>query len=78
MNKTLVQTDAQVQKTLERVSYGMAEAAEALGIGETCLREIVDSGALKDYRIGRRRLIRKTDLQAFADRLWTEQNGAGC
>lgn len=71
----IVQTEAQVQRALERVSYGIAEAAEALGIGETCMREIVESGAIRDFRIGRRRLIRKADLHAYADRLYAEQNG---
>ncbi|MCE5314173.1 MAG: helix-turn-helix domain-containing protein [Armatimonadota bacterium] len=71
----VVQTDRQVKAALERVAYGLSEGASALGIGETLFAEIVASGQIPSFRIGRRRLIRKSDLIAYADRLFNEQNG---
>lgn len=71
----LVQTDREVKAALERVAYGMAEGAEAIGIGLTCFSELVMSGQIPSLRVGKRRLIRKTDLTAFVDALFREQNG---
>jgi excisionase family DNA binding protein len=70
----LVQTDAQVKRELERVAYGMAEAAEAIGIGVTSFSELVMSGHIPTFRIGRRRLVTKKDLIVFVDRMVEEQN----
>lgn len=66
---------SRLDKPIERVAYGLAEASEALGIGVTCLREIVAQGELPTWKVGRRVLIRRRDLEAFADRLFCEQNG---
>ena len=66
-----------IGQSLERIAFGVAEAAEALGIGVTAFRELVDRGAVKTFRVGRRVLIRKADLQAFADKLCDEQHGGG-
>ena len=69
----LIQTDRRVKAELERVSYGMAEAAEAVGLGLTMFSEFVTSGRIVSFRVGRRRLIRKADLQRFVDSLVDEQ-----
>ena len=53
---------------IERVAYGVTEAAEALGIGATYLRMLIDTRQIKAFRVGRRVLIRKRDLQDYADR----------
>lgn len=65
----------QTDRPIERIAYGPAEAAEALGIGVTTLRELIARHEIKTFRLGRRVLIRKSDLQIFADRLFVEQNG---
>jgi excisionase family DNA binding protein len=69
-----VQTDSQVQRVLEKVAYSLEEAADALGIGLTMFTELVLSGEIPSFRIRRRRLVRKMDLQSFADRLFDQQN----
>ena len=66
-----------LDQPIERVAYGLAEAAEALGIGLTAIREIVDRRSIRIFRLGRRILIRKSDLRAFVDKLYCEQNGGG-
>ena len=60
---------------LERIAFGIEEAAQSVGIGVTAFREIVGSGKLRTFRLGRRVLIRKSDLQLFVDGL-CEQRGA--
>lgn len=70
----LVQTDLQRLRALERVAYGVAEAAEALGIGQTTLRYLLNSNQIKSFLIGKRRLVRKTDLQMYADEMFERQN----
>jgi excisionase family DNA binding protein len=64
-----------IDQPIERVAYGLAEAAEAVGIGVTAFREIVDRREIKTFRIGRRVLIRKSDLQAYVDRLCEREGG---
>lgn len=66
-----------IDQPIERVAYGLAEAAEALGVGVTAFREIVGRGEVRTFRIGRRRLIRKRDLADYADRLFEAQKGRG-
>ncbi|MCE5200537.1 MAG: helix-turn-helix domain-containing protein [Armatimonadota bacterium] len=69
-----LQTDLKLQRAIERVAYGVAEAAEALGVGETYLRELLMSDQIKSFKLGKRRLIRKRDLLDFADRMFEKQN----
>lgn len=63
--KNFVQTDQSVRDSLERVSYSMAEAAEACGVGLSLLEQAVKAGRLRTFRWGRRRLVTKADLQKF-------------
>lgn len=65
-----------IDQPIERVAYGLAEAATAIGIGVTAFREIVDRREIKTFRVGRRVLVRKTDLQAYVDKL-CERGGPG-
>lgn len=60
--------------SLERVAYGVAEAAEAIGIGETEMRRILNAREIKSFRIGKRRLVRKSDLVQYVDALWEREN----
>ena len=45
------------------------EAADALSIGVTKLDALLDDETIPCVRIGTRRLVRVTDLQAFVDSL---------
>lgn len=67
MAATLVQTDLQVQRVIERVAYGIEEAAEAMGLGVTSFSALVQSGEIPSFRVGRRRLIKKSDLLNWVD-----------
>ena len=51
-----------------RLTYGVDEAAEILGIGLTLAKELVRTGELRSIKIGRRRLVAWADLEAFVDR----------
>ena len=54
-------------RPIERIAYRVSEAAETCGIGVTMMREIVARGEIRSFRLGRRILIRKSDLQAWID-----------
>jgi excisionase family DNA binding protein len=54
--------------TAQPIAYSVAEAAEALRISLRKMEDLVASGAVPTFRIGRRRLIRRSDLEAFVDR----------
>ena len=49
----------------EKLAFTIAEACVALGIGKTSLYELISSGELKSIRAAGRRLIRRSDLEAF-------------
>jgi excisionase family DNA binding protein len=66
-----------ISQPIDKVAYSPSEAADALGLGLTRFREIVDRGDIKVFRVGRRVLIRKSDLEAFANRLFDEQHSGG-
>ena len=46
-----------------------SEAAETLRISQSTLRRLWRSGQLRSVSIGGRRLFRRSDVEAFADRL---------
>jgi len=50
------------------------EAAELLRMGRTTTYELVMSGKLLSVKIGRRRLVVRSSIQDFVDRLITEQH----
>jgi hypothetical protein len=62
-------------RPIDKIAYGIEEAADALGIGRTLFLEKVGEYGLKSFNINGRRLFRKRDLEAFADRLYAEQHG---
>ena len=66
-----------IDEPIEKVAYSPAEAASALGLGVTVLRELLSRGEIKFCRCGRRVLIPKRQLQEFCDRLFAEQHGGG-
>jgi excisionase family DNA binding protein len=44
----------------------VAEAARRLGLGRTKVNELISSGDLPSVLVGKRRLLRPADLEAFA------------
>jgi excisionase family DNA binding protein len=61
---------------MEILTVSVAEAAEALGIGETLTRELIEQGELPAVRVARRVLVPVDGLRGYLDRLASEQ-GAG-
>jgi excisionase family DNA binding protein len=53
-----------------------AEAARLSGIGRTKLYQALNSGALPSFKIGSRRLIRISELDAWLGRLEADQTAA--
>jgi excisionase family DNA binding protein len=49
----------------EKLAYSRREACETLSIGFTKLHEIINSGALKTIKVGRKTLITGESLRAF-------------
>jgi excisionase family DNA binding protein len=50
---------------LEKLAYTVPEFCEATGIGKTSLYELINEGKLKAIKAAGRRLILKSDAQAF-------------
>jgi excisionase family DNA binding protein len=59
---------AQSLSGLERLAYGIADAAFVSGISRSKLYELLSSGTLPSVKIGARRLIRARDLAELLDR----------
>jgi excisionase family DNA binding protein len=53
----------------ERLAYRVREAAEALAISRSHLYELVAAGQIRILKDGARTLIRKSELEAYLDRL---------
>jgi excisionase family DNA binding protein len=53
---------------MERLLSPKRQAAEALGISVRTLETLIALGELKSVRVGRRRLIPRTELERFARR----------
>ncbi len=47
------------------LAYSIPAAASAIGIGTTKLNELIASGELPSFTIGRRRLVHADDLASF-------------
>jgi len=54
---------------LSSILVSMDEAAATLGIGRTQTYELVMSGKIASVKIGRRRLIVRSELESFVQRL---------
>lgn len=50
---------------VERLVYTREEAAAALGIGLTKMKELVSSGEVRSVKIGRLRRITKSSLEEY-------------
>ena len=51
--------------SLEKLAYTVPEFCAAIGIGKTSLYELINEGKLKAIEAAGRRLILKSDAQAF-------------
>jgi excisionase family DNA binding protein len=51
------------------LTYGPLEAAKALGISRSSIFELMKSGAIPAFKLGRRTLLRANDLTAFLEKL---------
>lgn len=60
----------------ELLSVSPADAARASSLGRTVIFKLLRDGELPSFKVGRRRLIRMTDLRALIDRLAAEAANA--
>jgi excisionase family DNA binding protein len=58
---------------MDALTVSVAEAAEALGIGETLARELIERGELPSVRVSRRVLVPVQGLRDYVAGLATEQ-----
>jgi excisionase family DNA binding protein len=64
---------------VERIAYSVVEAAQIAGIGRTGLYQLISDGRIPAVKIGKRTLVRRSDLEAFMAALPTSRpsrNGA--
>ena len=59
------------QSALPRLAYTVAEVAESLGISEREVHRRAVAGEIPSFKIGRRRLIRRADLETYLDKAAT-------
>lgn len=52
-----------------RLAVSPAEAARMAGIGRTKLYQLMGAGEIASLKLGSRRLIRVSEIEAFLDRL---------
>ncbi|MBI1685390.1 helix-turn-helix domain-containing protein [Caulobacter hibisci] len=60
----------------ERLAYRIKEAAEVLAISRSRLYELVAAGEIRVLKDGSRTLVRRSELQAYLDRLETAPNSS--
>jgi len=56
-------------ETAHRLAYSVEEAGQMIGLCRRTIYELMTSGQLRSVKIGRRRLVRHTDLVEFLARL---------
>jgi excisionase family DNA binding protein len=59
-----------------RLLYSVEEAANLLGIGRTFMFHLVATGEIDSFKIGKRRKIPRDALDAYIERLRSEQAAA--
>ena len=60
---------------LEKLLYGVSEAAEMTGIGRSKLYEELTAGRLRSVKVGTRRLIPRESLEEFVRTLTAQSEG---
>lgn len=53
----------------EQLLHPMEDAADRLGVGLTTIKQLIRDGEIETVRIGRRRLIAATVLEAYVAKL---------
>ncbi|UZK70484.1 excisionase family DNA-binding protein [Sphingomonas sp. S1-29] len=53
---------------MQQLTTTVDSAAAALGIGRTKFYELMANGAFRSFKVGRRRLVVKQDLEAFVSK----------
>ena len=56
-----------------KILYGPEEAAEAISVSRSRMFQLISDGEVESIKIGRVRRIPRTALDAYVDRLRTEQ-----
>jgi excisionase family DNA binding protein len=56
-----------------QLAYSVPDAAAMIGISRRTCYELMTSGQLRSVKLGRRRLVRHSDLVAFVDALDDDQ-----
>ncbi len=59
------QRSSEVSSQPERLAYTVAEVAKATGLPTRTVYQLTDDGTLPFKRVGRRKVIRKADLEDF-------------
>jgi excisionase family DNA binding protein len=74
--KSTIETQAKVDETNDNLSLlvSVEQAAKILGIGRTRFFDLIMSHAVTSVKIGRRRLIVRSSLAEFVERLVSEQD----
>jgi excisionase family DNA binding protein len=60
--------EAMVETDEQQDLMSVDETIRWLRLGRTCVNEILRSGDLVSYKLGRRRLIRRQDIEAWLER----------
>jgi excisionase family DNA binding protein len=71
-----ISTGEKVEAPPARLLLTVPEAAEALGVSRSVVYELMDSGDLRNIKIGRSRRILVTSLEEFIARRLSEQQSA--
>ena len=50
-----------------KLAYTVSEAAEAIGLSKSTVFEMLKDGRLRGLKLGHRRLIRRSELEAVLD-----------
>ncbi len=63
---------------IKRLAYSVAEAAQAVGLGETKMRELLLRGDIASKKVGRSRLVPAWALEAWLEETTpAEENATG-
>lgn len=60
----------------EKIAYSVEEAAQALSLGRTTVKKLIATGQLVSVRVGRRRLIPRSELETYVNGLVEAQASA--
>jgi excisionase family DNA binding protein len=60
------------RRPIEREAFGIPEVAERLGISRRTVYSMIEAGRLRSVHLGTRRLVLRSDLEAFLAALRSE------